>query len=313
MDASTDISSRFGAIRCPECGFYHLLEDHCCVKNQNRASAPPGQDRVAILGTPPVIMAPEARAAGDGYVGGIDRDGWLALAIGMFIAALAISSSWLTYFIGLFSTMVHELGHTVAGWFFGYPSIPSFDFLYGGGITIQHDRIWMLAGIIVCLLCWYIFKFRRNIILAMMLAGGLLLYLAAALTSAHQAIILAMGHGFELIAAGMIFYRAIGSKRRLLIRSFYAFVGLFMLMDNIRFSYLIVFSSVHRHEYEAGAGVGYQMDFSRLADIYLHVDVATIALVFLLSCLITPVVSYLYMLNRERVRTVASGIVHRHS
>ena len=41
--------------------------------------------------------------------------------------------------VGYFVVLAHELGHTLAGWAFGRPSLPAFDFVYGGGVTATMD------------------------------------------------------------------------------------------------------------------------------------------------------------------------------
>src|SRR5688500_2816830 len=58
------------------------------------------------------------------------------------VMGFGLAAAIVVYFVPLtrmmFSALVtlfHELGHAVVGWLFGYPSIPAFDFVYGGGIT----------------------------------------------------------------------------------------------------------------------------------------------------------------------------------
>jgi hypothetical protein len=310
----SDTSGSPGGDKCADCVSPGTTADrgstNCGSENTVRA----GEKGLAATGVPEQTISPQTHPSRKGRLFGIEPDGWLVLAVGLFLAFAAVSINWLTYIFGLFTTMVHELGHTAFGWLFGYPSVPSFDFLYGGGVTLQRSRIWLLVAVVVSLFVWYIFKFRHRHILAAVLAATLMLYLAAALTQAHQGLILAMGHGSELLFAGVFFYRAIRSGTaaeswsRVWSRLTYAFISAFIIFDNIRFSYLLVFSPSQRHQYEAGGGFGYQMDFSRLADNYLNVDVTVIAVAFLLCCLATPVLSYLYLAKRDRLLDLAAAV-----
>ncbi|MEB3226567.1 MAG: hypothetical protein VKJ86_12265, partial [Synechococcus sp.] len=44
------------------------------------------------------------------------------------------------FILNTFLTFVHEIGHAIAYWMFGYPAVPSFDFVFGGGITLALNR-----------------------------------------------------------------------------------------------------------------------------------------------------------------------------
>lgn len=56
----------------------------------------------------------------------------VGVMLAIFIAALVVSRvPFLKYLFSFFAILVHEMGYAFAGWLFGYPSIPSFDFFYG--------------------------------------------------------------------------------------------------------------------------------------------------------------------------------------
>lgn len=243
----------------------------------------------------------------------IDRQGWLAMAMGLFLAAVVLTSSFLTYISGFFATMVHELGHTISGWLYGYPSLPTFDILNGGGVTLQRERIWWVAAIVMLGFIWYLLRFYRNRLILLLLAGAFMIYCLTTLTASHQGIILSAGHAAELLFAGILLYRALsGSKiSRAFQRPLYAFIGLFVILDNVRFSYLLAFDDLERHKYEAAQGMGFQMDFTRLADHYTGTSVATIAVIFLVLCLATPLVSYLCLRQRHHIEPVVARLQRR--
>ena len=69
-----------------------------------------------------------------------EREGQVALASGLAVAVVAFAFPFSRFVFGYFVTLVHEMGHTLAGWLFGYPSIPA---LYWRGgrrqRLLQHD------------------------------------------------------------------------------------------------------------------------------------------------------------------------------
>ena len=70
----------------------------------------------------------------------LDREALRALVIGLGLAVGVLLVPFLRFVLGYLTILVHELGHAAAGWLFGYPSIPAFDFRYGGGLTSHESR-----------------------------------------------------------------------------------------------------------------------------------------------------------------------------
>jgi len=68
---------------------------------------------------------------------------------------------------------------------------------------------------------------------------------------------------------------------------------IYFLMD-IRFAHRLMTSASFRAEYGAAKGGGHWMDFSRIAEEYLNVKLSTIASFFMLLCLITPLITFLF-------------------
>ncbi len=58
------------------------------------------------------------------------------MGIGLVLALILPRFPFLNFIFTPILTIVHELGHTVASWLFGYPAYPAFDFQYGGGVTV---------------------------------------------------------------------------------------------------------------------------------------------------------------------------------
>jgi hypothetical protein len=225
---------------------------------------------------------------------------WLLLGTGGLLGLLAIFLTPLAYLVKLLVAFIHEVGHSIVGWVFGYPSVPTIDFLYGGGVTIQWTRLWWISAAVFLLLGYLIYRYRHNMAAVFSLAAVTVLYAVLSLTPAHQATVLIAGHLAELVFAGLLIYRVMqgmGVPKSLE----KAFLAAFVLLEDVKFSYLLVTSAAVRQDYEGSTAIGFKMDFARLASDYLHVDIKVIALSFLFCSLITPIVTYLLFRYRRRV------------
>lgn len=230
----------------------------------------------------------------------IDAFGWASLALGFAAAVIVSLASFLTYLFSFFAVLVHEMGHALAGWLFGYPSIPSFDFFYGGGVTIHQGRIIAISVLVYAAIGVGAFLFRRNMIMLALAALVAMVYTVLAFTSVHQVLIIALGHGTELIIAAVFLYRAISGRSLIqkAERPVYAFVGFFLVIYNVAFDYRLITDTGFRFEYEYAKG-GMEMDFTRLAYEYLHTELVTVAEVFLVLSLCVPFASLGFHLVRR--------------
>ena len=109
--------------------------------------------------------------------------------------------------------LVHELGHTLFLLLFGYPAFQAFDFTYGGGISISVDRSMVLLAAVYGGIGWLAFLLRRNPRRLVAVAVLAAVYALCAHTSLHDKAIIFMGHGTELIIAGIFLYRALSGRR----------------------------------------------------------------------------------------------------
>ena len=226
---------------------------------------------------------------------GIDREGWAALGVGAALAVCILPLSFASHVFSYFGVLVHEMGHALAGWLYGYPSIPAFDFVYGGGVTSHTGRTLLLAAGAQGALLWLAWIFRRNppsLLLALVAAA---LYALTAWTPLHEPVITAMGHGAELIVAGIFLHRAASGSacHHGAERVAYGFLGWFVTFDNLRFAHRLATSSFHREMYEQAKGGGHWMDFSVLAEQYLQVPLDRVALAFFVLCLFAPALAIL--------------------
>jgi len=223
---------------------------------------------------------------------GVSAKGWIALA-GGFAAALFVSLiTFLQYIFSFFATLVHEMGHALAGWLFGYPSIPSFDFFYGGGVTLHQGRFLFLNGVVFLLFAVLGYMVRKNRVMLALTAAAAGCYAILAFTFWHEVLIIALGHGMELIIAGIFIYRAASGNSIIQSaeRPLYAFIGFLVVIQNVVFNYRLITNNSFRFEYEYAKG-GMEMDYSRLANEFIHTSVVDIATFFLILALVTPFVS----------------------
>jgi hypothetical protein len=286
-------------VNCPKCGFEQSDGGTECP----RCGIVFARLEAARAELPIPAFASRGIAEAERDVRPIEREGWRALGVGAAAAIVVSAIPFTSFVFSYFLVLVHELGHCAAGWLFGYPSIPAFDFSYGGGVTMHQDRqvgIVFLVYAAIALGGWLL-RGRRAALAVLVTATAL--YSLLAWTRAHDALILFMGHGSELLFAGIFLYRAI-SGEGLEIRAerpAYAFVALFTLLFDVRFALRLIGNPLERAIYEEAKGGGHWMDFSRLADEYLHTGLGAVALLFLVACALPPLLAVLAHRYRPRL------------
>lgn len=270
--------------------------------------SPPGnipQSHSTLYSPPTTVSTPVVEPVKDIPRGiqQLDRKAWESLGIGLVTAIVILFIPFLSFVFRYLITLVHEIGHAIWGWLFGYPSIPAFDFTYGGGITMHQDRRMIIVIIVYGLFAWLFYLYRKNHLSLVVLLVIVALYTISAFTPFHSIIILFMGHGTELIFGVIFFYRALSGSSIIIDaeRPLYGFLGFFVFFSDIGFAYRLITSTSFRTEYEAAKGGGHWMDFSRIAEEYLKVKLSTVAIVFLFLCLITPFLTFLFFRYKNKL------------
>jgi hypothetical protein len=294
---------------CPKCGFECGDRDADClacgvvfakIRTDSQGAAPP------VLSAPPGFAAEEPVFEPDCLdtldAKRFDRQPIISMLIGAVLALWTLNSPFLYTLSNMMKTLVHELGHTFAGWGFGIPSVPAFDFTYGGGVTIHQDPSLVVLSLIYAALAYLLFLYRRNaraLVLICAVGGA---HIASMVTGFDESITIAMGHGFELLFAGIFFYRALSGFAcvHAVERPLYGFLGFLITFDNMRFAYRLIYSHEHRWMYENAKGGGHWMDFDRLAREFLLVDLSTIAYFFMLASAAPLVISLALYCTRDR-------------
>jgi hypothetical protein len=223
------------------------------------------------------------------------RDASVSLAIGGGLAVVALMIPPVGFVIHVLMTVIHELGHTATAWLFGCPALPSFDLSYGGGVSHTFAQQPILMILIYAGLAFLVFRMRGDRPMLIGILVGVALYSTAAFSPLRELLIVAMGHGSELLFAGVFLYRALSGSQVLRSeeRPLYAFIGLFIVLYDARFAHQLINSPGHREEYGDAKGGGHRMDFSLIANEHLHVRLEVVAALFLVACALPPLVAFL--------------------
>jgi hypothetical protein len=218
-----------------------------------------------------------------------------ALITGGALALVVFLIPFLRFVFHTLITLVHELGHAATAWAFGIPSIPAFDFVYGGGVTMHQGRSTGLMILIYLGFLGVAYWVREDRGYLIALAVWVCVYTLVAFTQIHEAIEIAMGHGSELIFAGIFLYRALTGYacRTPGERPAYAFCACFILLSDAAFAMSLLRSAANVADYEDAKGGGHWMDFSRLAEDYLHIDLRAVVFLFLFAVVLVPFAAYL--------------------
>ncbi len=188
---------------------------------------------------------------------GITHTGWKAAAMGLAMACALTFFPLLSFLLSPLTIIVHEIGHTVVLWLFGYPAIPAFDFANGGGVTMSDlerspSTVWAWAIGVIAVGWWQ--RHRPPVLVA--LGAGVLLYVWVYGSVRETLAITLGGHGAEILFAALFIYRGVtgwGCKMELE-RPLYTFLGFMILFANFRLGLALSGDSMERYWYMQGKG-----------------------------------------------------------
>jgi hypothetical protein len=283
FEVADDLAGR--KLRCKACGSWTRV--------------PPPEPVLAPLAPrqpPAAEVAPKRKRKRKGRKPGtIDRDAWVALGVGSGLAAVTLAVPPVGFVIHVLMTVIHELGHTATAWVLASPALPSFDLSYGGGVSLILPRqpLLIVVGCATFGILLYRARDDRTELLKWTVAAAF--YAVAMASPLRGFLITAMGHGSELVFAGIFLHRALSGHQVLRgeERPLYAFLALFMLLYDARFALNLMTSRAHREAYGDAKGGGHAMDFDLIANDSLHWPIQNVAGLFLLACALTPVAAFL--------------------
>ncbi|MEN9219147.1 MAG: hypothetical protein Q6J33_09095, partial [Gloeomargarita sp. DG_2_bins_126] len=217
------------------------------------------------------------------------------LLIGLSTGLILCWVPWLRFVLSYLVIIIHELGHAVAAWGMGYPAIPALDFVYGGGMTLRLAERWALIPVIVYgFMGFLLYYLRRHSLIVMIVSGLGLMYTVIYFSRLSELLMIAMGHGCELIFIGLFLCRALTGWgcQQPGEQTLYGVLGFFMLFYDLNFARQLLFDPVLRELYLMGKGEVLDHDLVRIAREFFGVNLSVVVLLFALGCLLTPLLSW---------------------
>ncbi len=227
----------------------------------------------------------------------LDRDGWIALGVGLLIAIGLPFFPFLEMILHPLTTLFHEIGHSLFAWLAGIPAIPSFDFMEGGGLTRwfrthPHPLLILLAwgG-----LGFAIYTYRKQKLSVVVFSVIWLLHVIYLFTWIREPVILFMGKGMELVFGGVFLYRGLGGwgcVQPSLERPLYAGLGLWTIFRVMTFSHALINDPIARHFYRQGKA-SVASDLVRLTEVYrLHTSLDGLARFLIFCSVVTLILTF---------------------
>lgn len=206
---------------------------------------------------------------------------------------------WLGAGLTYMSTFFHELGHTVFAWFYGYPTLPMFDFNHGGGLAIwfSDQQIFILA-ILYLAVIYGVFHFKEHRGIQVALVCLILFNLLTAFNEDVRFIVIDfMGPAAEPLVACFLLVRALFdlAPRGWFERLLNAVIGFAMIFRVFIDSYGLLNSGAYRLVYYQQKGSHGFGDFDKINDRISFMnfqDVVYVWAALALICLIIPFILY---------------------
>ncbi|HSP33896.1 MAG TPA: hypothetical protein VLU46_06235, partial [Thermoanaerobaculia bacterium] len=243
-------------VECPRCGIVF--------------SKLSGAPRSSAAAATPRVAAPHREPG---------RPPYKLLAFGV-IGALICHAFWLTNAaLGTLKTLFHELGHAVVGWLLGYPAIPAFDFMFGGGITHYGQFHVSIALAIAAGFGYLGYRLRTNTTAVVIIAAIAVVWLIVVTKEwRRETVCAAAGVIFELLLAATFLYMAIanvGWRMPEIERPLGALVAFFVQFDSWIFAIRLMRDQDFLEWYGQGKGGALMNDLEVIAlnlKIYLGMN-----------------------------------------
>ncbi len=226
--------------------------------------APQSGERVRVRG--------DDEDVADGNIGSKELK---ILGFGLIAAIVIYAIPLMRFIFSAMVTLFHELGHAVMGWLVGYPSIPAFDFVYGGGIT-PHGAFRLPIVLAIAGGFGYLgWLFRENRTTIGLIAGLFLVWLFFVSSEWRRDLAFsAAGHVSEFVLAGILFYQAlagVGWRNPDLERPLGAFVAFFVQINSMGFAWRLMHDADFLDWYRQGKGGMLMNDLESIAlDLHIH-------------------------------------------
>lgn len=240
----------------------------------NRVAMPDMYDGYAIRSAEQELAAlDEVR---DGRIGPAELR---TLGIGLAAAIVIYAVPFLRFVFSAIVTLFHEFGHAVAGWLLGYPALPAFDLVYGGGLTHYGEFHVSIAIAIGAAFAWLAWTFRQNRKALTLVLSFFAVWLIAVTGEWRRELVMASaGHLSEFILAGIMFYKAlsgVGLKAPEFERPVAAFVAFFVQIHSMMFALRLIRDADFLSWYREGKGGMLMNDLETVAlDLQIRTGLA---------------------------------------
>lgn len=299
-------------VACPKCGFEEPESarecSRCGIVFQKYAPSPGPALRDHPL--PPERERDLEDEVLDGRLGASELK---ILGAGLVMAMIAYAIPLTRMLFSAIVTLFHEFGHAVAGWLMGYPSIPAFDFVYGGGIT-PHGRFQITIALLIAGgFAYLMYLFRENRRTLALIGGVFLVWLFFIASEWRRELLFgAAGHLSECILAGILFYQAlsgVGWRIPELERPLGAFVAFFVQINMFFFCRKLMTDPDFLAWYREGKGGMLMNDLEGIAlDLHIHTPfnpgiqgVARLLLLFSFAPILVALIWYFQRARWHRV------------
>ncbi len=227
------------------------------------------------------------------YYAGIDKSGWIILTVTFVVAALLIWVPLINHIIGYLIILVHEFGHFLIRLFFGYPSLPAFDFREGGGVTAYSTRLMWIMLFPYAGMLYVLYLVRGHLISVIVMVAALLVFSLLAFTDAHNEVCIWAGHGFEILIAGVFLYRAMSGSSIVNPneRPLYAFCGWAMLFYSAGFFFRLLTDRVEMTAYRMGKSY-VENDLVKIEQLHRGISVSIQSVTFIVACVVIPFAAF---------------------
>lgn len=225
---------------------------------------------------------------------GIDKSGWITLAVTFFVVAAGLMRlSLVNHIIGYLIILIHEFGHFLSRMLFGYPSIPAFDFREGGGVTTYSTRAMWIMLLPLGGLIYVLYLVRRHVMSVVIIVAVIICYLIFALTDGHNYLCIWAGHGMEVLIGGLFIYRAMSGSAVInpMERPLYAFCGWAMLIYTASFFFKLLTDDVEMIQYRMGKSY-VENDLVKIESMTRFMSVKLQCVLFILLCLLIPFAAF---------------------
>ncbi|MFP5246403.1 MAG: hypothetical protein ACLGH0_06880, partial [Thermoanaerobaculia bacterium] len=239
------------------------------------------------------------------------------LGFGLAAAIVAYAIPFTRFVFSAIVTLFHEFGHAVMGWLLGYPSIPAFDFVYGGGLT-HHGAFRMSIALAVAAGFAYLgWLFRENKKSVAIIAALFLVWLLFVTREWRRELAFASaGHLAEFILAGILFYKAlagVGWRNPDLERPLGAFVAFFVQIHSTLFAWRLTHDTAFLDWYREGKGGALMNDLEVVAlNLHIWLDwrpgIEGVARALLFFSVLPTVIALVWYFERARWHRVLRAL-----